>query len=170
MAEEEIRKVVIKNATLKYDCVITGILEYCVKQSIDLCNLIEYIGKYPSTYPVPKNDEKNPEMEELMEKYDIIVRYYMNDDIDKMQLCADDLVRIVDTLNINLKTIRENINTFNKFDWLLNKKLNDKQYLEKYNIGKTCLEFPSSFYQTNYGKSRREEGKKYIRINHGNVI
>lgn len=170
MNDEEIRKVVIDNTLLKYDCLITGILEYSVSHTINLCNLIEYIGNYPTTYPVPREDEKNYAMEQLMEKYDIMVRYYMYDDVDKMQIHADDLVRIVDNLNINLKVIRKNINSVSNNEWLLNKKLTDKQYIEEYNRIKSYLEFPSSFSQLNYGVSNREKGKKYIRRNHGNVI
>lgn len=170
MDDEEIENVVVENALLKYDCLITGTLEYSVKHAINLCNLIEYIGKYPTTYPVPREDEKNADMEELMEKYDIIVRYYMNDDIDDMQILSDDLVRIVDNLNINLKVIREIINVISNNEWLLDRKMTGKQYIEEYLRIKSTLEFPISFYQANYGTSHREEAKKYIKRNHGNVI
>lgn len=170
MDEEEIRKAVIDNALLKYDCLITGILEYSANHTINLYNLIEYIGNYPTTYPVPREDEKNYAMEQLMEKYDIIVRYYMYDDVDRMQIRADDIVRIVDNLNINLKVIRKNINSVSNNEWLLYRKMTDKQYIEEYNRIKSNLEFPLSFSQLNYGVSNREEAKKYIRRNHGNVI
>lgn len=105
-----------------------------------------------------------------MEKYDVMVRYYMYDDVDRMQIRADDIVRIVDNLNINLKVIRKNINSVSNNEWLLYRKMTDKQYIEEYNRIKSNLEFPLSFSQLNYGVSNREEAKKYIRRNHGNVI
>ena len=71
------------------------IFDELVKSSITLCKLIDYIGHYPTTWPVPKEEEKDIEMEKLLEKYDIIVRYHLNDELVKMQITSNDVARII---------------------------------------------------------------------------
>ena len=168
MANDEIHDFMKHNKNLKYAS-LKRVFEKLVQSSIDLCELIDYIGHYPTTYPVPKEEEKNSEMEELLEKYDIIVRYYLGD-IDKMQITSDDVVRIIDKLHENLEMINaiKEIVAFN--DWLFTRQLSDEEREKDTNdIINSIDSFPLSTYQKQ-NQSSREEGKKYLRLQHGKNI
>lgn len=57
-------------------------------------------------------------MEELLEEYDIIVRYSISDDIDTMYIMSNDVVRIIETLKELLGTIEILENTAKNNEWL----------------------------------------------------
>lgn len=46
-------------------------------------------------------------MEALMEEYDIIVRYHLSNDLDKMQITSDTAVRIIDKLLENSEKLNK---------------------------------------------------------------
>lgn len=83
MDEKKIYIVMKKNKDLKW-ALLKNVFERYVEKSIELCNLMDYIGHYPDTYPVPREEEKDTAMETLLEKYDIMVRYHASEDLDKM--------------------------------------------------------------------------------------
>lgn len=168
MAEDEIYEFMKHNKDYKYNC-LNRMFDGLVKYSIDLCELIDYIGHYPTTYPVPKDDEKNPKMEDLLEKYDIIVRYHLGD-IDEMQIVSDDVVRIVEKLTDNLEllnSIRKNCATN---EWMFQRNMNDSKRDKLVNeFLESVTDFPLSHYQEQE-KSHREEGKMFLRRQHGKNI
>lgn len=160
MAEEDIYEFMKHNKDLKYNA-LKKLFEARVSSSITLCELIDYIGHYPDTFPVPTEEEKNPKMEELFEKYDIVVRYYMHDDIDRMQIVSNDVVRIIEKLQVNLYLINDTLDIHESLEgWLLCRTQSDKELIEMVQQEIESIEkFPLSKYQLE-GKSRREEGKK----------
>lgn len=168
MAEKEIYEFMNCNKNSRYLC-FEKLFNKLVNSSIELCELIDYIGHYPTTYPVPTETEKNPKMEELLERYDIIVRYYFGD-IDEMQIMSDDVVRIVERLEEYLKILNSIKEKCSSNDWLFARKMSEKERTEivDYFI-KWIDEFPLSNYQKQE-KSRREEGKRYLRLQHGNNV
>ncbi len=169
MASDEIYEVMKHNKNLKYAS-LKSIFDKLLQSSIDLCELIDYIGHYPTTYPVPRAEEKNPKMEELLEMYDILARYYLGDDMDEMKITSDDVVRIIDKLNENLKTIREIKEKIASDEWLFTRQLSDVQREKNTNdIINDIESFPLSVYQKQ-NRSFREEGKRYLRLQHGNNV
>lgn len=167
--ENTIYETMKENKDIKYAC-LKQMYDALLNVCINLCNLIYYIGNYPSTWPVPKENEKNKELENLLEKYDIIVRYSAHDDIDKMYLVSDDVVRIIETL-------KERLNTLDKMDkkqetdeWIFTRKKSKDDLIEGVDIFIDRINsFPLSEYQKR-GKSRVEEGKHYLRMQHGDDI
>ena len=169
MAEDEIYEFMNKNKDVKY-MDIKNMFVKSVESSISLCELIDYIGHYPTTWPVPNEDEKNPAMEELLEKYDIIVRYHMDDDLDEMQIMSDDVVRIMEKLSENLSLINIIKEKTNTNEWLFSREMSDEKRQESgLDIISHIEDFPLSYYQIQQ-KSKREEGKKYLRLQHGKNI
>ena len=169
MAEDEIYEFMNKNKDVKY-MDIKNMFDKSVESSISLCELIDYIGHYPTTWPVTNEDEKNTAMEELLEKYDIIVRYHMNDDLDEMQIMSDDVVRIMEKLSENLSFINIIKEKTNTNEWLFSRKMSDEKRQESsLDIISHIEDFPLSYYQIQQ-KSKREEGKKYLRLQHGKNI
>jgi len=169
MAEDEIYEFMNKNKDVKY-MDIKNLFDKSVESSISLCELIDYIGHYPTTWPVPNEDEKNPAMEELLEKYDIIVRYHMDDDLDEMQIMSDDVVRIMEKLSENLSLINILKEKTNTNEWLFSREMSDEKRQESgLDIISHIEDFPLSYYQIQQ-KSKREEGKKYLRLQHGENI
>lgn len=169
MAEDEIYEFMNKNKDVKY-MDIKNLFDKSVESSISLCELIDYIGHYPTTWPVPNEDEKNPAMEELLEKYDIIVRYHMDDDLDEMQIMSDDVVRIMEKLSENLSLINILKEKTNTNEWLFSREMSDEKRQESgLDIISHIEDFPLSYYQIQQ-KSKREEGKKYLRLQHGKNI
>lgn len=169
MSEDEIYDYMKHNKDLKYSSV-KALFEVLVNSTINLCKLIDYIGHYPTTWPVPKEEEKDTQMEELLEKYDIMVRYHLNDELDKMQITSNDIVRIVDKLQENLDKIDSIKRKTTTNNWLLKRNLSDEKRIE---FGEKLIseieKFPLSNYQEK-GKSKRKEGKKYLRLQHGKNI
>lgn len=164
--KEERLKTIIMDQALKKHEVLEKVVERYRQDGIKCCDLIEYIGTYPDRWPVPLEEEKNPRLEALLNQYDIIVRYYAYDDLDKMQIEGDDINRLIQTVDRDLahikeigeraKTPQEYLKTKESYEPLLD-------YVQK------DLEFPLSKAQQK-GKSRREEGKRYLRIQHGENI
>lgn len=169
MAEDEIYSYMNHNKDIKYES-IKILFESLINSCINICELIDYIGHYPSTWPVPTEQEKNPKMEALMEEYDIIVRYHLNDDLDKMQITSDTVVRIIDKLFENLEKLNKVKSKLSSNDWLLTVKLTgEKREQLTSELIQEIEQFPLSDYQKR-GKSEREEGKKYLRLQHGSNI
>lgn len=169
MASDEIYEVMKHNKNLKY-INLKSVFERLLQSSINLCELIDYIGHYPATYPVPREEEKNVQMEELLKRYDIIVRYYLDDDIDEMQIVSDDVVRIIDKLNENLKAINSIEKEIAAGNWLFNREASDHELESAANdILNDIDSFPLSVYQKQ-NQSRVEEGRYYLRLQHGKNI
>lgn len=168
MAEDEIYEFMKLNQDSKYNS-LKKIYNAAIKSCIDLCELIDYIGHYPTTYPVPTEEEKNVKMEQLLEEYDIMVRYHLGD-IDEMQIMSDDVVRIIEKLENNLSIVSTIKQRVKEKDWRFTRKMSEadrKKCTDSliYEIN----EFPLSFYQKK-NQSIREEGKKYLRLQHGKNI
>lgn len=169
MTEDEIYSFMKHNMELKYSQ-LSLLFKETVASAIQLCELIDYIGHYPATCPVPKEEEKNPSMEALLEQYDIMVRYYLVDDFDKMQITSDDVVRIIETLKSRLAYIDTVLKITYNNEWLLTRELSEANIVELTNQAIIDVKsFPLSNYQTE-NKSRREEGKMYLRRQYGDSI
>ncbi len=125
MAEDEIYNFMRHNMELKYSQ-LSLLFKESISSTIQLCELIDYIGHYPSTWPVPKEEEKNPKLEELLEQYDIIVRYHLNDELDKMQITSDDTVRVIETLKHRLEYVNSILEITYNNDWLLTRKASEE--------------------------------------------
>ena len=169
MDENDIYQFMKHNMEFKYSQ-ISLLFKKAVKSVIELCELIDYMGHYPKTWPVPKEEEKNKELEKLLEKYDIIIRYYLYDDIDEMQITSDDVVRIIETLKTRIEYVFTITKKTTNNDWLLERKVSNEKFKEIMNRLIENIEyFPISNYQEK-GKSKREEGKMYLRKQHGKNI
>ena len=134
--------------------------------AVQLLDLIDYVGNYPTTYPVPNEEELNPEFEKLLEKYDISVRYYMHDDLDKMQTSSDDVVRLIESAKDRIDCFEMLNGRINDEDWMkefITIANPDKLEESKEQIFKYLDSFPESYYQKK-GKSKREEGKHYQKM------
>lgn len=169
LAEDEIYNFMKRNMELKYSQ-LSLMFKKSITAVIQLCELIDYMGHYPATWPVPKEEEKNPEMEELLEKYDIMIRYHLNDELDKMQITSDDVVRVIETLKARMEYVNSIIKITYNNDWLFTKKGTDeenKEFLDQ--VIEDLDWFPLSCYQEK-DKSKREEGKMYLRRQHGKNI
>ena len=168
-SKEQAYEYLVHNKDVNYEC-LKSIFDKAIESSITMCELIDYIGHYPSTYPVPKEEEKNLKMEELLEEYDIVIRYYLDDEIDEMQIISDDVVRIIEKLNQNLELIDEIKKVLRINNWLIAVKYSEEETKEqtKYIINE-INSFPLSKYQEK-NKSKREEAKMYLRLQHGNII
>lgn len=173
-SEEEIYEYTRQNKDEKYNY-LELVFNTLLSQSIDLCDLIDYIGHYPDTYPVPLEEEKNPNMEKLLEKYDIIVRYHLDDDLGEMQIQAEDIVRIIEKLEDNLGCIKQLKLSFKDENfinnWFCIKNITDEERKEMWSSTLDKIkDFPLSESQKQ-GKSKREKGKHYLRVQHGpNII
>lgn len=169
MAEDEIYNFMKHNMELKYSQ-LSLLFKESVASVIQLCELIDYIGHYPTTWPVPKEEEKNLEMEKLLEQYDIIVRYHLNDELDKMQITSDDVVRIIETLNRRLDYVNSIFKKSYNNDWLLTRKTSEEKRSELIDQVIIAIKyFPLYSYQAQ-NKSKREEGKMYLRRQQGDNI
>lgn len=168
MDEKDIYKFMSHNKDIRYK-IFKSIFDKLIQFSIELCQLIDYIGHYPTTFPVPREEEKNPKMEELLEKYDIIVRYYSGD-IDEMQITSEDVVRIIEKLETNLCLIQAYEREASTNGWLFRREATDEK-IEEYTetLIREMVEFPLSDYQKQQ-KSKREEGKHFLRLQYGNTI
>ena len=163
MSKDDIYDFMNHNKDVNYKC-LKNVFDKCVESSISLCELIHYIGHYPDTWPFPIEEEKNPKMEKLFEKYDIIVRYYVHDDVDKMQIVSDDVVRILEKLSENLQCINSIKEKVSNDDWLFTKNKSDKEMQEEcLNTIQHIDDFPLSFYQMQR-RSRREEEMQYLKL------
>lgn len=165
ISEERLKEIILNQAMKKHKILEQVVNAYC-QDGIKCCDVIEYIGTYPPTWPVPKKEEKDERLEALLEQYDIIVRYYADDDLDKMQISGDDINRLIQTIDKDLNQLKTIGKRAKEPEEYLKYK-DDYQPLLEY--VKKDMEFPLSTAQQN-GKSRREEGKRYLRIQHGKNI
>lgn len=169
MAEDEIYDAMKSSKDFRYLLYKCAFMKY-QKSIVQLCELIDYIGHYPERWPVPKEEEKNLDMELLLEEYDIIVSYHASDDIDLMQITSDDVVRIIEKLKDNLtifEALKKGITTN---DWSIKRVISDRELEDRIN---TCIREMEDFPQSNYqkkGRSRRKEVKRDLRRQHGNKI
>lgn len=136
------------------------------KEAIKLCDLIDYIGHYPATYPVPTDDEKNLKLEKMLEQYDIMVRYRLGD-YNKMQILSDDVFRLIEAL-------KEHLNILSYLDKLLYEN-NDWMFWNSFYNNKSfevldVLPGVDLSVKQEVGESEREEAKKYLRLNYGKDI
>lgn len=163
--EERLKEIVIDQALKKHKALEQAVDAYR-QDGIKCCDLIEYIGTYPDRWPVPLEDEKNPRLEALLDQYDIIVRYYAYDELDKMQMSGDDVNRLIQTVDKDLSQLKE-IGTRAKHPQEYLEVKDDYEPLLDY--VKKDIEFPLSTARQK-GGSRREEGKRYLRIQYGKDI
>lgn len=169
MDEKKIYIVMKKNKDLKW-VLLKNAFERYVEKSIELCNLMDYIGHYPATYPVPREEEKDMSMETLLEKYDIMVRYRASEDFDKMQITSDDVVRIVESLAKRLDTLNAINAQVSEEDWMLKRDSSEEEFISEMNqLIEDADFFPESNFQKK-GRSKREEGKMYLRKQHGKRV
>ena len=168
---EKVHQLMKFNKDLKYKY-LRMMYNASKENAIKMCKLIDYIGHYPLTYPVPNEDEKDMEMEELFEKYDIIVRYRLDDDLDYPLINFDVVTRIVEKLETNLKDMNYIKDLTSTNEWMFVKKPKvsiEGQALEVRKALDIIESFPLSCAQKE-GKSDREEGKMYLKRQHGNKI
>lgn len=135
------------------------IFEEALRTNIKLCELIDYIGHYPETFPVPKEEEKKPEFEKMLDEYDISVRYYAHDDIDYMQISSNDIIRIIDKINSNFK-IMEKAKNKTIEEYCMDYPDEDTLAECRKDIFEDIHAFPRSLNQE-LGKSKREEDRMY---------
>ncbi len=160
---DEIYNIMKDNKDVNYNN-LRQIFDVLKSAIINLCELIDYIGHYPNRWPYPKEEEKNPKMEALLEKYDIIVRYLPYYDMDKMQITSDDIVRIINKLQNNLQLLKMINDNISNNDWIFKKCISKEKQEQKTN--ETIIKintFPLSDYQE-VNKSKREEGLRYLKI------
>lgn len=133
-------------------------LEICRRSGLDCCKMVEYIGNYPTSYPTPKESEKNKEVERLLEKYDIMPSYYAYGDKDVLQITGDDINRIDDTMTRSLNAAKKllDLSRIPATYFTLNK---EEEYLD---LVAEEVAFPKSIYQ-NDGKSYRKNRKMYLK-------
>lgn len=129
------------------------------KMGIDCCKLVEYIGHYPDRWPVPREEEKDLELEKLLEEYDIMPSYYAYDELDLMQITGNDINRISSTIDRSLQMCRTIFKQTKDFSGYFHE-LDDESFIK--NVAKQ-ISFPPSSYQMK-GKSYREMRKKYLRL------
>ena len=148
-----------RQAVLQRYNVVKQMFQECQEMGINCCDLIEYIGNYPSNYPYPNKKQKDPRLEKLMQEYDIMPTYYSWDDIEGLQINGDDIIRISSTLDRSVQALVE-----------LNTKANDVfgyQYsFDEEEFVQTIrrrIAFPQSAYQER-GKSFRNECQKMLKI------
>ncbi len=168
MDKDEIYIFMKQNKDLRWE-LLKNAYERYVEKSIELCNLIDYIGHYPATYPVPKEEEKDPVMEALLEKYDIMVRYHLSDELDKMQITSDDVVRIMESLEKRLIALSAISIRVSEEDWFLRNSPEIKFRSNMTHLIEEADYFPESNFQKK-GRSKRKEGKMYLRKQHGNRV
>ena len=136
------------------------------KEAIKLCDLIDYIGHYPATYPVPTVDEKNLKLEKMLEQYDIIVRYRLGD-YNKMQILSDDVFRLIEALkeHLNILSYLDKL-LYENNDWMFWNSFYNNKSLEVLDV----LPGVDLSVKQKVGESEREEAKKYLRLNYGKDI
>ena len=119
MSDYDIDTKLLKKLTEKWYW-LSDIIYDTRNSAITLLDLIDYVGNYPTTYPVPTSEELRPDMEELMDKYDISVRYYMYDDLDKMQTYGDDVVRLIEAAKDRIECFKMLKGHINDEEWMKN--------------------------------------------------
>ena len=85
-----------------------------------------------------------------------------------MLISSDDIVRLIETLDTNLRLIREYITKFEDRQIFMNRSSDNDVDMSDISILGTCLEMPSSSAQRE-GLSRRQEGLEYLKRLCGNL-
>lgn len=132
LTDDEIYEYIRKNALTKRNSIFSMWIE-AKKKCIELCDLIDYIGHYPTTFPIPTEEEKNKKMEEVMKKYDITVKYNNYGYLDILEISSNDVVRIIETLKQRIelyKRISKNIN----LDMFTNNTMSEEKLNEHVNV------------------------------------
>ena len=154
---------VLDLAKVKF-AVLNELLNTCKDQVAQLCDLIGYIVNYPDTYPVPTEEEINFEMEVLLKKYDIIIRYYLGD-IEGLQIYGEAIKRLITTLNERVEDVKSVIPIMNNLETYIMFNQNKENMLtSSADKIKELLEFPLSYAQKS-DESLWHEGK-YYQIKH----
>ena len=143
MAEDDIDMYMGFNKDIKY-LNLKRIFDEYVNYSIRLCDLIDYIGHYPSTNAELK-EEVNKEMDELIKNYNILVSCSVDDDFET-KIIAGDVVRIIDTLTENINMIKLIKNRANENDWLFTKQTEEEKNMDV--VIENINKFPESNYQS----------------------
>lgn len=124
----------------------------CQAMGINCCDLVEYIGNYPTNYPYPNMRKINPKLEKLMQDYDIMPIYYTWDDIDGLQINGDDIKRISSTLDRSIRTLVD-VSTRANDVFRYQYPLDEEEYVKQI---RSRIAFPASAYQER-GKTFRKE-------------
>ena len=166
--ESIIQKLIVENSIIRYITLVKS-LEIMKNSAIECCDIVDYISHYPTTCPAPTEKEKNLYLENLFDQYDIIVRYYFYDNYRTLQIDKNDIVRITTHLKECLDTIKSLKKEINSKELYLTNFIEKEEGIKLLEIIQGKAKFPLSSYQEK-GKSRREEGKMYLRRQFGNKI
>ena len=147
-----------RQAVLQRYNVVKQMLQECQEMGINCCDLIEYIGNYPSNYPYPNKKQKDPRLEKLMQEYDIMPTYYSWDDIEGLQINGDDIIRISSTLDRSVQALVE-LNTKANDVFRYQYPFDEEEFVQTI---RRRIVFPQSVYQER-GKSFRNECKKMLK-------
>ena len=124
----------------------------CQTMGVNCCDLVEYIGNYPTNYPYPNKRKIKPKLEKLMQDYDIMPIYYAWDDIEGLQINGDDIKRISSTLDRSIRTLVD-VSTRANDVFRYQYPLDEEEYVQQI---RSQIAFPSSAYQER-GKTFRKE-------------
>ena len=128
-------------------------LDFVTRRGKMYCDLAEYIDFYPSTYPVPKEEEQNEDLEQLLEEYDILPTYVPWDDMEGIFIRGTDINRL-----------REAILSCHKFAYLCCLlTTTDPDYLQSIETATAMAPTP----EQEQGKSYRKTMKENLRTLRG---
>lgn len=159
---------IMSNNKKSKEIIIQTFFDDEVKKCLNLCELIDYIGHYPTTFPVPYNKEKNPKMEELIKKYFIYIEYYLSSHSNKPQIHGHDIYRIIEALLTNLQRLEDfrNNSCFTE-KWLTEytsneviKKISAKWKKDMIYFPGCDFDYDRKFYQKQYQHYLKEQQKK----------
>ena len=156
--DETMKQEVKDMAKVRY-VALKELFDTCKNKTIPLYDLIEYIINYPTTYPAPKEEEMNFELECLMEEYDIIVRYHLGD-IDGLQIQGEAIKRLITTINQRDVEIKKLIPFINNLEGYVNFKNTKQGMIEATAEGQKLFKFPLSYAQEK-GESIWQKGRGY---------
>lgn len=141
----------------RYD-VVHQMFQECQEMGINCCDLVEYIGNYPTNYPFPNGQKKDPKLEQLLQEYDMMPTYYTWDDIEGLQINGDDIARISSTLDRSIKALVE-VNTKANDVFGYQYPFDEEEFVRTI---RSRIAFPQSVYQER-GKSFRKECQKMLK-------
>lgn len=142
----------------RYD-VVNQMFEECKAMGLNCCDLVEYIGNYPTNYPFPNGQKIDSRLEQLLQEYDIMPTYYTWDDIEGLQINGDDITRISSTLDRSIKALVE-VNTIANDVFGYQYPFDEEEFVHTI---RSQITFPQSVYQER-GKSFRGECKKMLEM------
>ena len=121
-------------------------LDFVTRRGKMYCDLAEYIDFYPSTYPGPKEEEQNEELERLLEEYDILPTYVPWDDMEGIFIRGTDINRL-----------REAILSCHKFAYLCHfLATTDPDYLQYIETATAMAPTPEQEQGKSYRKTMQE--------------